>query len=109
VTCRPDRKPLASSSDNEEGKPARKQRTTIPNKVFVGGVPSGVTGDDVNDFFSTVGDVIQAEKLISSRPRKGGDNWIIEFENSDGASEAISRLNGEEFQGSTILVREFRD
>jgi RNA recognition motif-containing protein len=76
-------------------------------RIYVGNLPFRATEDDVRALFEEYGEV-QSVNLISDRetgrPRGFG---FVEMED-DEALEAISALDGEDFQGRNLKVNEAR-
>lgn len=78
----------------------------MSKKLYVGNLSFTTTADDLRDAFGEHGTVTSAE-LVSDREtgRSRGFGFI---EMSEGADQAISTLNGAQFQGRTLTVNEAR-
>lgn len=74
-------------------------------RIFVGNLPESTTDASLGALFIAHGKVDTAAVIIdraTGRPRGFG---IVEMAAPD-AARAIERLNGEEFEGRTLKVRE---
>jgi len=77
------------------------------NSVSVRNLPFEVVPQELIDYMSTAGDVVNAEIVTSKR------GWAlglgnVEFATPDGAKEAIKKLNNTDLKGRTIRVKEFK-
>lgn len=78
-----------------------------PNKVFITGLAWETTSEQLRDLcMERVGTVVNAEALANKRGRATG-NGIVEFSSPEEASRAIATLNGFEFMGRTLALREY--
>lgn len=111
ISCREDRK-AGGSTDTEAplkkkaGKTTRPARVVSETKVFVSSFSADITDEEIVELFSNVGDVEKIEK-VGSNPNK--NSWVIEFQDAEGASEAIAKLNNKEVEGSKLYVRVYRE
>src|SRR5439155_21436055 len=87
-------------------RPQGPQRNHMSQNLYVGNLPFSATADDLTQAFSAHGTVTRAQ-IVSDREtgRSRGFGFV---EMSDGADEAIAKLNGAEFQGRTLTVNEAR-
>lgn len=112
IACREDRSvedtaaPVASMKGKPKARPDASARVLEPNKVFVTALSWDTTSEDLTNFFSSVGDVINAEVLMSRKGRSLG-HAVVEFGEPEFALEAIERLNNQDLDGRTIIVREY--
>lgn len=78
----------------------------MPFKLYVGNLPFSASEDDLNELFSTCGNVehikIPADR-DTGRPRGFG---FIEMETREGMNNAINTLDGVELGGRNIKVTE---
>ncbi|XP_059634451.1 28 kDa ribonucleoprotein, chloroplastic [Cornus florida] len=76
-----------------------------PYKIYVGNLAWSVKPEDLRNHFSQFGTVVSARVLYD---RKGGKSRVYGFLSfsSDAESEAAMSLNGTDFHGRTLLVRE---
>ena len=77
-------------------------------KIFVGGLSSDVTDENLKDLFAAHGQVDSASVITdrySGAPRGFG---FVEMSSRNEAQAAISALNGSQFMGRTLEVNEAR-
>src|SRR5260370_26583251 len=79
-------------------------RSSMSKNLYVGNLPFQTTADDLREAFSQYGTVTRAQ-VISDREtgRSRGFGFV---EMSEGAEEAVSNLNGAQFQGRALTVNE---
>ena len=75
-------------------------------KLYVGNLPYKTTGDDLNDLFSQVGEVLSASVLEDRETGRSRGFGFVEMEDRDAGNEAIERFNNAEFQGRNLVVNE---
>merc|ERR1712232_1298363 len=66
-------------------------------KVWVGGVPMGVSADELKDNFGAAGTVVDAKMM-----KKG--TAMVQFSSRNEAQMAIEMYNGVQINGSTLQV-----
>lgn len=78
----------------------------MSKNLYVGNLPFQTTADDLREAFSQYGTVTRAQ-VISDRDtgRSRGFGFV---EMDSGAEDAITKMNGAEFQGRTLTVNEAR-
>ena len=76
----------------------------MSKNLYVGNLPFSATADDLREAFGQFGTVTSAQ-VVSDREtgRSRGFGFV---EMSEGGEEAISNLNGAQFQGRTLTVNE---
>ena len=76
----------------------------MSKSLYVGNLPFTTSAGDLEAAFGAYGPVTRAQ-VVSDREtgRSRGFGFV---EMSEGADEAISRLNGAQFQGRTLTVNE---
>ena len=76
----------------------------MSKNLYVGNLPFSATADDLREAFSQFGNVTSAQ-VVSDREtgRSRGFGFV---EMSEGGDEAISALNGAQFQGRSLTVNE---
>ena len=76
----------------------------MSKNIYVGNLPFQTTSDDLVEAFGEFGTVTRAQ-VVSDREtgRSRGFGFV---EMSEGGDEAISRMNGAQFQGRTLTVNE---
>jgi RNA recognition motif-containing protein len=78
----------------------------MPQKLYVGNLSFNVTEDQLSTLFSEFGEVVSVKIITDSysgRPRGFG---FVEMENHE---EAISALNGKEYEGRPLTVNIARE
>ncbi len=78
----------------------------MSKKLYVGNLAFGTTGDDLTTAFGQYG-TVQSAQVVTDRDT-GRSRGFAFVEMSDGADQAIAKLNGAEFQGRTLTVNEAR-
>ena len=87
---------------------SRKERKIIVKKLYVGNLPFSATESEVQSLFGqhgTVNSVALINDRDTGRPRGFG---FVEMED-EGATKAISSLNGHEMDGRALRVNEAED
>ncbi|MCA9708886.1 MAG: hypothetical protein KDK70_23780 [Myxococcales bacterium] len=82
------------------------QARTIPSRLFVGGLGWRVTTEDLRAKFEEIGPVSDA---VVMHDRDTGDSrgfGFVTMADRKDANEAIRRLNGMDFEGRTLVVRQ---
>lgn len=74
------------------------------NSVFIGNLTYDTTPDDLNEFFSQIGEVVRAD-IITSRGHHRGMG-TVEFTNNEDVGEAIRRFDRSIFMNREIFVRQ---
>ena len=75
-------------------------------KLYVGNLSFNSTEDSLNAKFSEYGNV-DSVKIITDRDTGRSKGFgFIEMESDDAAQEAISQLDGQEFEGRNLRVNE---
>ena len=72
--------------------------------LYVGNLPFTTTNEELTHVFSEFGTVVRAQVVMDRETGRSRGFGFVEM--SDGADEAISRLNGTQFQGRTLTVNE---
>jgi len=76
----------------------------MSSKLFVGNLAPEVTGTEVNELFSTVGNVSTCQ-LIPDRENGGHKGFgFVEMGTTDLANTAKTKLNGHELHGKPLKV-----
>lgn len=77
-------------------------------KLFVGNIPFSASENDLQNLFSEAGPV-GSVKIITDRDTGRSRGFgFVEMETDDGASAAVSSLDGADVQGRAISVSEAR-
>lgn len=80
----------------------------MANKLFVGGLSWNTTDDSLRQYFSTVGQVQSATVIMDKFTGKSKGFGFVEMSTDAEAQEAIAKLNGQNFDGRSIIVNEAR-
>ena len=76
--------------------------------IYVGNLPFQTTEEDLEELFSAYG-AVQSAKVISDRETGRSRGFgFVQMDDGD-ADEAISKLNGEDFQGRTLRINEAQE
>jgi RNA recognition motif-containing protein len=78
----------------------------MSKKLYVGNLPYNTTNDDLVEVFSQYGNVTSAQVMMDRDTNRSRGFAFVEM--GDGADQAITALNGAEFQGRTLTVNEAR-
>jgi len=77
-------------------------------KLYVGNLPYNITEDRLQQHFSQQGSVVSARIITDKFTDKSKGFGFVEMSSDQEASQAISALNGTDFEGRTIVVSEAR-
>jgi RNA recognition motif-containing protein len=80
----------------------------MAKKLFVGGLPWATTSDDLNALFASHGTVASATVISDKMTGRSRGFGFVEFENEAEADAAISALDGQNYEGRTLVVKEAR-
>lgn len=75
-------------------------------RVFVQGVPPGVSWQDLKDHFRVAGEVVFASVSVDMETGQSKGHGIVQFETSEMAERAISIMRDHPLNGSPLFVRE---
>jgi RNA recognition motif-containing protein len=75
-------------------------------KLYVGNIPWTVTEDQVRAYFSTIGEVRSVNIITDRETGRCRGFCFVEMEN---AEEAITQLNGKDFEGRPLKVNEAKE
>ncbi|EGJ72075.1 RNP-1 like RNA-binding protein [Bacteroides coprosuis DSM 18011] len=76
--------------------------------IFIGGLSYGITDADLMDLFQEYGEIKSAKVIMDRETNKSKGFGFVEMEDDSAAKNAISELNGAEYDGRTISVSEAR-
>lgn len=76
------------------------------SKLYVGGLPYSVTGDRLGELLSAHGTVESATVISDKFTGQSRGFGFVEMSSGSEAQNAISALNGTEFEGRTLIVNE---
>jgi len=78
----------------------------MSKKLYVGNLAFSTTSDDLRQEFGKYGNVTSATVITDRETGRSRGFGFVEMDS--GAEQAISALNGQEFQGRTLSVNEAR-
>lgn len=81
----------------------------MKSKLFVGGLAYTTSQADLAKLFSEVGSVVQATLITDRASGQSKGFGFVEMATPAHAQEAISRLDGSQFDGRTLVVNEARE
>lgn len=84
----------------------REDKVIEPNKVFVSNLPWTTSEEELISAFCSIGDVVN----VQIRHTRGGRSLgcgVVEFSNSIYAQNCIHTMNGQDFNGRSMAVREY--
>lgn len=76
------------------------------NKLYVGSLPYSVNEEKLTELFSMHGTVGSAKVISDKFSGQSKGFGFVEMSSSEEAQNAISALNGKEFEGRTLVVSE---
>jgi RNA recognition motif-containing protein len=76
------------------------------NKLYVGGLPYSVTGDRLQEIFSSHGTVESANVISDKFTGQSRGFGFVEMSSNSEAQKAIEALNGTQLDGRTLTVNE---
>lgn len=76
--------------------------------IFVAGLSYQISDADLKELFEEYGEVTSAKVITDRETRRSKGFGFVEMENDDEATNAINELNGAEFAGRTMVVKEAR-
>ncbi len=76
----------------------------MKNKLFVGNISWDVSNDDLGDFFSKVGTVLEAVVIRDRQTNRSKGFGFVTMETEEEAQKAIEELNEAELDGRAINV-----
>src|SRR5215472_16380051 len=78
----------------------------MPSKLYVGNLAYSVSGSDLEELFSQVGEVQSATVLADKFSGQSKGFGFVEMASSGDAATAIQRFNDTELKGRNIRVNE---
>jgi len=80
----------------------------MATKLFVGSLPWAIDDQGLEDLFKDFGTVSSAKVIMDRETGRSKGFGFVEFDDDDAAKSAMSKLNGSDVQGRTIVVSEAR-
>ena len=78
-------------------------------KLFVGGLSWGTTDEGLHGAFSRFGEIVEAKVITDRETGRSRGFGFVTFANDEGATSAISEMDGADLDGRTIKVNEAED
>jgi RNA recognition motif-containing protein len=78
----------------------------VGKKLYVGNIPWTATEDQLKQYFAPYGDVTSVNIIMDRETNRSRGFCFVEMENAD---EAITQLNGKEFEGRVLKINEARE
>ncbi len=75
-------------------------------KLYVGNLPYSATEDGLKTHFSSAGSVASVKIIMDRETGRSKGFGFVEMESDDGASSAVSQLDGQEYEGRSLRVSE---
>lgn len=79
------------------------------NKLFVGNLSWNVDDAQLNDFFSSVGTVVEAVVIKDRIKNRSKGYGFVKMSTEEEAARAIAELNGKELDSRAVNVSEARE
>lgn len=80
----------------------------MAKRIFVGGLSYNTTSSELEQAFTAVGPVAEAEVVTDRETGRSRGFGFVEMENDGDVAAAIEQLNGTDLDGRTITVNEAR-
>lgn len=78
-------------------------------KIYVGNLPHASTEDSVRQAFSQHGEVATVRIIMDRETGQSRGFGFVDMPNNEEAQNAISKMNGVEFEGRRLNVNEARE
>ena len=75
-----------------------------PNRLFVGNLSFQTGENDLQDYFSQVGEVTSVNLMLDKATGRSRGFAFIEFATPEEANKAVEQLHNKEFQGRALTV-----
>ena len=79
------------------------------NKLFVGNLSWNVDDAQLNDFFSSVGTVVEAVVIKDRIKNRSKGYGFVKMSTEEEAARSVAELNGKELDGRPVNVSEARE
>lgn len=80
----------------------------MSQKIYVGNLPYSTTDQELQDLFATHGSVQSANVVTDRYSGRSRGFGFVEMGSADEAQQAITALNGSDYQGRNLVVNEAR-
>ncbi len=81
----------------------------MSQKIYVGNLGYAVTNESLSDKFAQFGTVQSAKVIIDRDTNRSKGFGFVEMSSRNEATQAISNLNGTEFEGRAMNVSEAKE
>ena len=81
----------------------------MAKKVYIGGLPWDITGQELREVFEEFGEIIEAKVVTDRYTKRCRGFGFITFKKDEDAMKAIEEGDGGELDGRTIKVREAKN
>lgn len=78
------------------------------NKLYVGNLDYGITGDQLTELFSQAGNVTSATVITDRYSGRSKGFGFVEMSSEEETKKAIEMFNGKDFEGRNLIVNEAR-
>lgn len=78
----------------------------MSTRLFVAGIPFEVKDQELQDFFAKVGNVTSAKVITDRYSGRSKGFGFVEMASAEEAEKAVNELNGADFGGRQIIVKE---
>ena len=78
------------------------------NQIYVGNIPYSKSETDVKELFGQFGDVLSVKFINDHESGRFRGFGFVEMDSKEAVQEAISKLEGNEFDGRALRVNEAR-
>ena len=78
----------------------------MATKLYVGNLPYTAKEESLKEHFSAAGSVASVKIIIDRETGRSKGFGFVEMDSDDGASSAVSQLDGQEFEGRSLRVSE---
>ncbi|KAL8142148.1 hypothetical protein V2J09_015180 [Rumex salicifolius] len=86
-------------------KGAGQQKDFKTKKVFVGGIPTTVTDDELKNFFSDYGTIVEHQIIRDHETNRSRGFGFVVFEDEDVVDDLLSKGNMIDFNGTQVEVK----
>lgn len=77
-------------------------------KLYVGNLPYSATGDQLREYFSKAGSVVDAVVITEKGTGRSKGFGFVEFDSEEDAKKAVDLFNGKDYEGRNLVVNEAR-
>ena len=81
----------------------------MAHKLFVGGLPYSTSNDRLRELFADCGQVESASVVTDRETGRSRGFGFVEMSTAEEAEQAVSRLNGQQFEGRRLQVEKAKE